>query len=111
MPGEGINDDELRKLLTGLKVPIKVSMLSPLDMYVDTATVRRLVRESLSRLEQSRHTPDLETRAVEYAIQQRIDFLAWLQAQEDAEVLMSMYPADTPDDPRLDELFDRIKDL
>lgn len=111
MSDQGLNDEELHRLIDGLKVPIKVSMLSPLDVYVDTATLRKLIRDSLASLEASRDTSDIETRALEYAIQQRIDFLAWLHARGDEPLFMSMYPADVEDDERLDELFDRIKDL
>lgn len=111
MSDQGLNDEELRRLITGLKVPIKVSMLSPLDIYVDTATLRKLIRESLEQLEASRDTAEIETVALEYAIQQRIDFLAWLHSRGDEPVFMSMYPADVEDDERLEDLFDRIRDL
>lgn len=111
MSFKGISDSELKKLIEGMKVPIKVSMLSPLDIYVDTATLRQLVRESLHRLEHNRTGDDTETRAVEYAIQQRIDFLAWLHTAKDPEVFMSMYPADEVEDDSLTGLFDRLKEL
>ena len=111
MPDKGITDSELKQLLESMRVPIHVSMLSPLDIYVNTASLRTMVRESLKHLEQSRGDPHMEVKAIEYAIQQRIDFLAWLQNSNEPDVLMSMYPADSPEAGDLTELFDQLGDL
>lgn len=110
MPSEGMPNDEIRELLKGLKVPVKVSMLSPLDVYINTEVLRAVVRKSLKGLEEHRDQLE-EFKALEYAIQQRIDFLAWLQTVKDDEIMISLYPAEVPGDERIDELFDQLKDL
>lgn len=86
-----MSDEELDQLFSGPLVPVKVSMLSPLKMFLDRDGLQRLVRRSLKGLVAQRdNAKDLH--AIDEAIQQRIDFLAYLQAFQDPAIYMAMYP-------------------
>ena len=88
---DSLSEEELHKLLTGVQVPVKVSMLSPLEIFVDRGGLQRLLRRSIKGLvAQREEVPTKYT--LDLAIQQRIDFLASLQAYQDPSIYMAMYP-------------------
>ena len=108
---DSLSEKELSKLLTGAQVPVKVSMLSPLEIFVDRDGLQRLLRRSIKGLvAQREEVTDMQT--VDLAIQQRIDFLAYLQAYQDPEIYMAMYPAheDGLDDEGVWHILNNIPD-
>lgn len=85
-----------------------VTMLHPIDLYIPREMLEQLTRRSLDALRSGAEpemTPE-QARGFNAGIQQRIDFLSWLQGQDD-EVYMSIYPADMDG---LDDLEDLLKD-
>lgn len=110
---EPISDDELHRILQDASVPGTVSMLRPLELYLNRKWIQELVRESLQRLQSNRHpqdeTPTQRKDAVR-AIQQRVDFLSWLQRQPDDELYMALYPV-SEDGLSEDDLDDLLEDF
>lgn len=108
---EYMNDDELQRILGDPSIRGTVSMIRPMEVFINTKFLQELCRESLLRLrEQPAPTDDKQRRLYQRAVQQRIDFAAWLQVQRDPEIYMALYPVseDGLDDDDLDDL---IEDL
>lgn len=108
------SDDELGRIFGGGNVRGKVSMLRPMEVPISTAFLQDLCREALAR--HRRHSPPTdEKKRLDHqrAIQQCIDFAAWLQSQSDAEIQMAIYPAneDGLDDEDLEELLDDLPEM
>lgn len=108
---DNLGDDELQRILGDNNIRGTVGMIRPMEVFIDTAFLQDLCRDSLARLR--REPPPTDEKKLllhRRAIQQRIDFAAWLQAQRAAEIYMAMYPADEDglDD---DDLEDLIEDL
>jgi hypothetical protein len=88
-----------------------VTMLHPLELYIARPTLEAMTRDSLAAIRDNRlkdETADQRV-AADRAIQQRVDFLAWLSSQPD-EVYMAIYPAEMDGLDELDDLQDLIDD-
>jgi hypothetical protein len=83
-----------------------VTMLHPLELFMTRDALEALTRESLQALRDRPTDTESPAERVEAqrAIQQRVDFLAWLTTQSDS-VYMAMYPAEMDG---LDELEDML---
>lgn len=81
-----------------------VTMLHPLEMFMTRDLLESLTRDSLAALRHNRPTTETapERIATDRAIQQRVDFLAWLTGQPE-QIYMALYPAELDG---LDELED-----
>lgn len=92
---DGLNDDELRRIFEHTAPSGSVSMLRPLEVFLPRTWLMELCRDSLRRMKETRE-PSAETalqqKAAQRALQQRIDFLAWLQRQDYDEIYMALYP-------------------
>lgn len=110
---DSMSDDELARILQDVSVPGTVSMLRPLELYLNRKWLQELCRDSLTRI-RSERKPDQETddqrKAGRRAEQQRIDFLAWLQQQKDEEIYIALYPV-AEDGLSDDDLDDLIEDF
>lgn len=77
--------------------PSEVSMMHPIELPLERDVLIDLVRANLDYIQQQR-VPDAESldqrRWVKAMVQQRVDFLAWLNRRDPQEViLLAMYPA------------------
>lgn len=81
-----------------------VTMLHPLELFMTRDLLESLTRDSLAAIRDTRRAEenDAERTAAERAMQQRVDFLAWLTSQPD-QIYMAIYPAELDG---LDELED-----
>lgn len=74
-----------------------VNMLHPMEIHVARDRVAALVRESLQLMQEGKFRSANETpeqkQAYMDAMQQRVDFLGWLQSQDEL-VYLAVYPAD-----------------
>lgn len=109
-----LNDDELQRILGEDNIRGTVSMIRPLELFLETKFLQNLCRESLNRLREEPPPTDPQKRRLYYrAVQQRIDFAAWLQAQRDEEIYMALYPVaeDGLDDDDLDDLLEDLPEF
>ncbi len=96
MMPEPISDAELDAILNRNRVNGSVSMLRPLEIYVSRDFLLDLTRASLTTMQDNRRPAEetaSQTKAANRSIQQRIDFIAWLQSQPE-QVYLALYPAD-----------------
>lgn len=111
MMPDPISDAELDAILNRNRVNGSVSMLRPLEIYVPRDGLLELVRTSLLTMQAARKRDEespTQAKAADRAVQQRIDFLAWLQGQPE-QVYLAMYPVSLDgltDDDVLDVLED-----
>jgi hypothetical protein len=104
-----ISNEDLKNLIQSREGTGFVTMLSPLELFMARDVLEGLVRASLDALRSERkpnESPDQKI-GVERAIQQRVDFLSWLQVQPD-QLYMAMYPADMDG---LDDLEDLLEEF
>jgi len=86
-------------------------MLHPLELFMSREQLESLTRQSLEAIRTNRPSTETadERLASDRAIQQRVDFLAWLTTQEE-QVYMAIYPADMDGLDELDDMADQIED-
>jgi hypothetical protein len=103
-----MTNEELARVLASRDGAGFTTMLHPLELFMPRELLESLTQTSLEavRMRPLDKETDIERRAAETAIQQRIDFLGWLQGQPD-NIYMALYPADMDG---LDELGD-LEDL
>lgn len=91
---EPISDAELDAILTRNRANGSVSMLRPLELLLERDHLIDMARVSLDLLRAQPHpepSAAKQQRAANRAIQQRIDFIAWLGCQP-ARVAIGLYP-------------------
>lgn len=105
-----ISDAELDAILNRNRANGSVSMLRPMEIPLQRDYLIQVTRESLEQL-QSHRQPDQEDdkqkKITDRALQQRIDFMAWLSSQPE-QILIALYPVDVgiTDDDVMDVLDD-----
>ena len=100
-----LTDADLDRILKARDTSGNVNMLHPLEVFLDRAYLSDVVRTSLTSFYERDVTneTDDQRKAVESAMQQRVDFLGWLTGQPE-QVYLAVYPAD-------DDGLDDIEDL
>lgn len=91
---EPISDAELDAILTRNRANGSVSMLRPMEVFLDRDHLIEMTRMSLDTLRAERqpdHEDPKQKRNADRAIQQRIDFAAWLGGQPQ-RVHIGLYP-------------------
>lgn len=107
-----VTNEDLKKILESRSNSSGfVTMLHPLELFMSREQLETLTRQSLEAIKTSRsntETPE-ERLASDRAIQQRVDFLAWLTTQAE-QVYMAIYPADMDGLDELEDLVDLMDD-
>lgn len=108
-----VTNEELHSLIQSRNSSGFVNMLHPMELDVPRDALDTWTRRSLEQLRNDEQTikNPAERATIRRAIQQRIDFLAWLQVQEEDEIHMAIYPADMDgldDLEDLDEVIDTL---
>jgi hypothetical protein len=103
-----LTNDDLKALVESREGGGFVTMLNPLELFLSTELLEQLTRDSLAALRNNRKPDETAEQKVsaDRAIQQRIDFLAWLDTQRQPDIYMSLYPADMDGLDELDDLED-----
>jgi hypothetical protein len=107
-----VTNEDLQKLLESRSNTSGfVTMLHPLELFMSREQLETLTRQSLEAIKTQRSTTETpeERLATDRAIQQRVDFLAWLTTQPE-DVYMAIYPADMDGLDELDDMADLIDD-
>lgn len=102
-----VSNEDLQRILHIRAGSGNVSMLNPLELFMDREQLLTMTRQSMADIKRQRpadETPE-QHNAVERALQQRIDFLAWLDTQPE-QVYMAIYPSDIDGLDDLDDLLD-----
>lgn len=92
-----VSNEELRQIIESRQGSGIVSMLHPLEMDIPREVLDNLTRHSLDALRRDVQRPGLDSKtrlSIDTAIQQHIDFLAYLQTQDADALHMALYPAD-----------------
>lgn len=108
-----VTNDELRDLIQSRNSNGFVNMLHPLELYIPREVLNALTRDSLQALRTQTlpNATDAEKAQIERGIQQRVDFISWLQGQGDEHIYMAIYPAALDGLDDLEELEEIIDDL
>lgn len=106
-----LSNADLQKLIESREGSGFVTMLHPLELFMTRETLDALTRQSLDAIRLNRKPTETEEEriGVERSIQQRVDFLSWLQTQPE-EIYMALYPADMDGLDDLDDLQDLLED-
>lgn len=110
-----LSDADIEALIPKKGAARSVNMLHPMEIFVERESVGALIRHSLRLMQAGVHRSDDESAeqalAYDMAMQQRVDFLAWLQSQPDL-VYLAIYPADQDglDELELEEIADSSTD-
>lgn len=111
MMPDPISDAELDAILNRNRANGSVSMLRPMEIYLTRDYLIQVTRQSLEAM-QAQPRPAEETakqkKSTDRAMQQRIDFMAWLSTQPE-QVHIALYPVDLDgitDDDVMDVLDD-----
>lgn len=106
-----VTNEDLKKILESRSNASGfVTMLHPLELFMSREQLETLTRESLEAIKTNRLSTETadERLASDRAIQQRVDFLAWLTTQEE-QVYMAIYPADMDGLDELEDMADQIE--
>jgi hypothetical protein len=107
-----VTNEELRDLIQSRTSNGFVNMLHPLELDIPRDVLDQWTRTSLQALrDELSRAADSARAEIERGIQQRVDFLAWLQTQEQDQVFMAIYPADMDGLDDLDDLDEVIENL
>jgi hypothetical protein len=107
-----VSNEELRELIQSRTSNGFVNMLHPLELDIPREVLDQWTRTSLQALrDELPRAADSARAEIERGIQQRVDFLAWLQTQEQDQVFMAIYPADLDGLDDLDDLDEVIENL
>ena len=107
-----VSNEELRELIQSRTSNGFVNMLHPLELDIPRDVLDQWTRTSLQALrDELSRAADSARAEIERGIQQRVDFLAWLQTQEQDQVFMAIYPADMDGLDDLDDLDEVIENL
>ena len=107
-----VSNEELRELIQSRTSNGFVNMLHPLELDIPREVLDQWTRTSLQALrDELSRAADSARAEIERGIQQRVDFLAWLQTQEQDQVFMAIYPADLDGLDDLDDLDEVIENL
>lgn len=111
MMPDPISDAELDAILNRNRANGSVSMLRPMEIHLTRDYLIEVTRQSLEAMQamsrSAEETPK-QKRSVDRAMQQRIDFMAWLSTQPE-QVHVALYPVDIDgitDDDVMDVLDD-----
>ena len=106
-----VSNADLKKLIDSREGSGFVTMLHPLELFMERDYLYAITRQSLDAIKAGRkpEETDNERLGVERALQQRIDFMAWLMTQP-ADVYMSLYPSEMDGLDELDDLQDIVED-
>jgi len=106
-----VTNDELAAILSGRETTGFTTMLHPLELFMARDMLEALTKQSLDAVRSQRQSDETKEQrvAAERSIQQRIDFLAWLQGQPE-NIYMAIYPADMDGLDELEDLQDLLED-
>jgi hypothetical protein len=106
---EKLTNKDLQRIIESRTSSGYVSMLNPLEIYMRRELLDEVTRQSMESIRDSRKASETKTErdAAERALQQRIDFLSWLDTQPE-DVYMAVYPADMDGLDDLEDLQDLL---